>query len=146
MANPMYGLNKHDEVLHDLAKMFVAGKAGGSASLQITAIEKVIDAESTTDITCTDAMPGSGNAASQIWGGYIEVSGISGGATVDLDFGHTNHLTIYQEAVSANGLYGLDAPSYEAAAEDVVITITTNGSTSPIKCRMVFLSCVPVTS
>ena len=142
----MYGLNKHDEVLHDLAKMFVAGKAGGSASLQITAIEKVIDAESTTDITCTDAMPGAANGDSEIWGGYIEVSGISGGATVDLDFGHTNHATVYQEAVSANGLYGLDAPSYEASGEDVIITITTNGSTSPIKCRMVFLSCKPVTS
>ena len=146
MANPMYGLNKHDEVLHDLAKMFVAGKAGGSASLQITAIEKVIDAESTTNITCGDAMPGSGNGNAQVWGGYIEVSGISGGATVDLDFGITNHLTVYQEAVSANGIYGLDAPSYEASGEDVIITITTNGSTSPIKCRMVFLSCKPVTS
>jgi len=142
----MYGLNKHDEVLHDLAKMFVAGKAGGSASLQITAIEKVIDAESTTNITCGDAMPGSGNGNAQVWGGYIEVSGISGGATVDLDFGITNHLTVYQEAVSANGLYGLDAPIYQAANEDVVITITTNGSTSAIKCRMVFLSCKPVTS
>ena len=91
-------------------------------------------------------MPVSGNAATQIWGGYIEVKGISDGATVDLDFGHTNHLTIFQEAISANGIYPLDAPSYEAAAEDVVITITSNNSTTPIECKLVLLTCVPVTS
>ena len=91
-------------------------------------------------------MPASGNGNIQIWGGYIEVKGMSPGATLDLDFGHTNHLTIFQEAISDNGIYGLDAPSYEAAAEDVVITVTSNNSTTPVHCKIVLLGAVPVTS
>ena len=145
MANPMYGSNKSDEVLGDLGKILAYGKPGGAA-LALNKLEHVIAAESTTDYTFTDMMPASGNAATQIWGGYIEVSGISDGATVDIDFGHTNHLAIWQEAITANGTYGLDAPSFEAAAEDVVITVTTNGSTSPISCKIVLLTCVPVSS
>ena len=144
--NPMMGLNKSDEVLNDLAKILIASKGGGNASLQLTVFEAEIPAASTSDITMADKFPGSGNAASQIWGGYIEVSGMSEGATIDLDFGHTNHLTIFQEAIVNNGIYGLDAPSYQAAAEDAVITITANDSTSAIKCRLVYLSCVPVTA
>ena len=143
--NPMYGQNGSDEVLNDLAQILAHGRPGG-ASLALNKLEHVIDAESTDDKTFTDMMPASGNAATQIWGGYIEVKGISAGATVDLDFGHTNHLTILQEAISADGVYGIDAPSYEAAAEDVVITITSNNSSSPIYCKIVLLTCVPVTS
>jgi hypothetical protein len=145
MANPQYGQNKTDEVLMDLALILAHGKPGG-ASLALNKLEHQIAAESTSDYTFTDKMPSSGNAATQVWGGYIEVKGISAGATVDLDFGHTNHLTIFQEAISANGVYCLDAPSFEAAAEDVVITITSNSSTTPIECKLVLLTCVPVTS
>jgi len=145
MANPMYGQNKVDEVLMDLATMLAHGKPGG-ASMALNKLEHRIDAASTTNKTFTDKMPLSGNAATQIWGGYIEVKGISGGATVDLDFGHTNHLTIFQETVTENGIYSLDAPSFEAAAEDVVITVTSNTSSTPIDCKIVLLSCVPVTS
>ena len=143
--NPMYGQNGSDEVLNDLAQILAYGRPGGAA-LALNKLEHVIDAESTSDKTFTDMMPASGNALTQIWGGYIEVKGISAGATVDLDFGHTNHLTILQEAISADGVYGIDAPSYEAAAEDVVITITSNNSSSPIYCKIVLLTCVPVTS
>ena len=145
MANPLYGQNKADEVLDDLAKMLAYARPGG-ASLALNKLEHTISAESTTDKTFTDRMPASGNGNVQIWGGYIEVKGISKGATVDLDFGHTAHLTIFQEAISANGVYGLDAPSYEATAEDVVITITSNNSSTPIDCKVVLLGCVPVTS
>ena len=145
MANPLYGQNKADEVLDDLAKMLAYARPGG-ASLSLNKLEHTISAESTTDKTFTDRMPASGNGNVQIWGGYIEVKGISKGATVDLDFGCTNHLTIWQEAVSANGIYGLDAPIFEATAEDVVITITSNNSTTPIDCKVVLLGCVPVTS
>ena len=145
MANPQYGQNKTDEVLADLGKILAHGKPGG-ASLALNKLEHVIPAANTDDKTFTDRMPVSGNGNVQIWGGYIEVSGISSGATVDLDFGHTNHLTIFQEAIAANGLYGFDAPSYQAAAEDFVITITSNNSSSPIKCKIVCLSAVPVTS
>ena len=145
MANPLYGQNKADEVLDDLAKMLAYARPGG-ASLALNKQEHTISAESTTDKTFTDRMPASGNGNVQIWGGYIEVKGISKGATVDLDFGCTNHLTIWQEAVSANGVYGLDAPIFEATAEDVVITITSNNSSTPIDCKVVLLGCVPVTS
>ena len=145
MANPQYGQNKVDEVLMDLATMLAHSKPGG-ASLALNKLEQQIAAESTSDITFTDKMPVSGNAATQVWGGYIEVQGISSGATVDLDFGVTNHLTIFQEAISANGIYTLDAPTYEAANEDVVITITSNNSSTPIDCKLVLLTCVPVTS
>ena len=145
MANPLYGQNKADEVLDDLAKMLAYARPGG-ASLALNKLEHTISAASTTDKTFTDRMPASGNGNVQIWGGYIEVKGISKGATVDLDFGHTAHLTIFQEAISANGVYGLDAPSYEATAEDVVITITSNNSSTPIDCKVVLLGCVPVTS
>ena len=141
----MYGSNKHDEVLDDLAKMLAHGRPGGAA-LALNKLEKSIPAESVTDITFVDNMPASGNAATDIWGGYIEVSGMSDGATLDIDVGHTNHLTIFQEAITGNGVYGLDAPSFEAAAEDMVITITTNDSTSPIKCVICLLTCVPVSS
>tara|TARA_Y100000310_G_C20426523_1_gene689349 strand:- start:355 stop:792 length:438 start_codon:yes stop_codon:yes gene_type:complete len=145
MANPMYGQNKSDEVLDDLGKMLAYGRPGG-ASLSLNKLEHTISAASTTNKTFTDRMLASGNGNAQVWGGYIEVSGISDGATVDLDFGHTNHLTIWQEAISANGIYGLDAPSFEATAEDVVITVTSNDSTTPIDCKIVLLACVPVTS
>ena len=145
MANPLYGQNKADEVLDDLAKMLAYARPGG-ASLALNKLEHTISAASTTNKTFTDRMPASGNGNIQIWGGYIEVKGISKGATVDLDFGHTAHLTIFQEAISANGIYGLDAPSFEATAEDVVITITSNNSTTPIDCKVVLLGCVPVTS
>tara|TARA_B100000676_G_C17694109_1_gene637873 strand:+ start:134 stop:574 length:441 start_codon:yes stop_codon:yes gene_type:complete len=143
--NPQYGSNSQDEVLSDLGKILAHSRPGG-ASLALNKLEAVIPAASTDDITFADRMPVSGNAAVQIWGGYIEVSGISSGATVDLDFGHTNHLTIFQETISANGVYGLDAPSFEAAAEDVVITVTSNNSTTPISCKLVLLGGVPVTS
>ena len=145
MANPQYGQNKVDEVLMDLALILAHGKPGG-ASLALNKLEHQIAAESTTDKTFTNSMPVSGNGNVQVWGGYIQVSGISEGATVDLDFCHTNHLTIWQEAISADGIYSLDAPSFEATAEDVVITITTNGSTTPIDCKIVLLGAVPVTS
>jgi len=145
MANPQYGQNKTDEVLADLGKILAHGKPGG-ASLALNKLEHVIPAENTDDKTFTDRMPVSGNGNVQIWGGYIEVSGISDGATVDLDFGHTAHLTIFQEAISKNGVYSLDAPSFEATAEDVVITITSNNSSTPIHCKLVLLGCVPVTS
>ena len=145
MANPIYGQNKVDEVLSDLGRILAYGKPGG-ASLALNKLEHTIDAASTDDKTFTDAMPASGNGNIQIWGGYIEVKGMSPGATLDLDFGHTNHLTIFQEAISDNGIYGLDAPSYEAAAEDVVITVTSNNSTTPVHCKIVLLGAVPVTS
>ena len=145
MANPQYGQNKTDEVLMDLALILAHGKPGG-ASLALNKLEHKIGAASTTNKTFTDVMPLSGNAATQIWGGYIEVKGISVGATVDLDFGHTNHLAIFQETVIANGIYSLDAPSFEAAAEDIVITITSNNSSTPIDCKLVLLTAVPVTS
>ena len=145
MANPIYGQNKVDEVLSDLGRILAYGKPGG-ASLALNKLEHTIDAASTDNKTFTDAMPASGNGNIQIWGGYIEVKGMSPGATLDLDFGHSNHLTIFQEAISDNGIYGLDAPSYEAAAEDVVITVTSNNSTTPVHCKIVLLGAVPVTS
>ena len=145
MANPLYGQNSSDEVLSDLARILTYGRPGGAA-LSLNKLEHTIDAASTTDKTITDMMPASGNGNIQIWGGYIEVKGMSAGATVDLDFGHTAHLTIFQEAIAADGIYGLDAPSFEATAEDVVITITSNDSTTPIHCKVVLLGCVPVTS
>ena len=145
MANPIYGQNKVDEVLSDLGRILAYGKPGG-ACLALNKLEHTIDAASTDNKTFTDAMPASGNGNIQIWGGYIEVKGMSPGATLDLDFGHTNHLTIFQEAISDNGIYGLDAPSYEAAAEDVVITVTSNNSTTPVHCKIVLLGAVPVTS
>jgi len=145
MANPIYGQNKVDEVLSDLGRILAYGKPGG-ASLALNKLEHTISAASTDDKTFVDAMPASGNANIQIWGGYIEVKGMSPGATLDLDFGHTNHLTIFQEAISANGIYGLDAPSYEASGEDVVITVTSNNSTTPVHCKIVLLGAVPVTS
>ena len=145
MANPMYGQNKSDEILDDLAKLLAYGKPGG-ASLALNKLEYRIPAADTTNKTFTDMMPASGNANTQIWGGYIEVSGMSDGATIDLDFGHTNHLTILQEAIADNVVYCIDAPSYEASGEDVVITITSNNSTSAIDCKLVLLTCVPVTS
>ena len=145
MANPIYGQNKVDEVLADLGTILAYGRPGG-ASLALNKLEHTITAASTTDKTFTNAMPASGNGNVQIWGGYIEVKGMSAGATLDLDFGHTAHLTIFQEAISDNGIYGLDAPSYEATAEDVVITITSNNSTTPIHCKIVLLGAVPVTS
>ena len=145
MANPLYGQNSSDEVLSDLAKILAYGRPGGAA-LALNKLEHIIAAESTADKTFENLMPASGNGNVQIWGGYIEVKGMSAGATIDLDFGHTNHLTIFKEAVSANGIYGLDAPSFEATAEDVVITITSNNSSTPIHCKVVLLGCVPVTS
>ena len=145
MANPLYGQNKADEVLDDLAKMLAYARPGGAA-LALNKLEHTISAASTTDKTFTDRMPASGNGNIQIWGGYIEVKGASKGSTIDLDFGCTNHLNVWQEAVSANGIYGLDAPIFEATAEDVVITITSNDSTTPIDCKIVLLGCIPVTS
>lgn len=145
MSNPMYGQNKQDEVLNDLAIMLAHGRPGAGV-LALNKLETTIDAASTSDVTFTDQMPLSGNANTQIWGGYIEVSGMSDGATIDLDFGCTNHLTVWQEAITDNGIYGLDAPIYEASNEDVVITITSNNSTSAMRCKLVLLTCVPVTS
>jgi hypothetical protein len=141
------GSNKYGSQLEMLAKTFYAGQfLGGSTVLKFNVLETEIAAASTSDITFTDKMPNTGNALCQIWGGYIEVTGMSNGATLDLDFGHTAHLTIFQEAIDDNGFYGLDAASYEAATEDVVITITSNNSTTPITCKVVLLTCVPVTS
>ena len=147
MSIPMHGSNKDGNILDMLAKTLYAGQhLGGSSALKFNVFETEIAAASTSDVTFTDLMPNTGNALVQIWGGYIEVSGMSAGATLDLDFGHTAHLTIFQEAVDDNGLYGLDAASYEAANEDQVISITSNDSTSVIKCKIVLLTCVPVTS
>ena len=145
MANPFYGQNKADEILGDLVKILAYGKPGGD-SLSLNKLEHTIPAANTDNVTFTDRIPASGNADFQVWGGYIEVKGISEGATVDLDFGHTNHLTIWQETIAKNGIYGLDNPSFQATAEDVVITVTSNNSTTPIECRIVLLGCEPVTS
>ena len=68
MANPLFGQNKAEEVLDDLAKMLAYARPGG-ASLALNMLEHTISAESTTDNTFTDRMPASGNGNVQIWGG-----------------------------------------------------------------------------
>ena len=66
MANPMYGQNKSDEVLNDLATMLAYSRPGG-ACLSLNKFEHVITAASTTDKTFTDQMLASGNGNAQVW-------------------------------------------------------------------------------
>ena len=130
--------------LGHLAKMLSAPVAGSTA-LQITAFEHTVAAESTTNKTFTNEHPVGGNADTQVWGGYVEVSGATGGA-FEIDIGHSGDTDVYVDGITGNGLYGLLIADFQATAEDLIITVTSNASTQPIKVEIAFLACLPVTS
>lgn len=140
MSIPMYGQNKSGDVLDHLVKMFSATmKADNPDQLQFQVFEHTIPAGNTDDKTFTDTID-----VVEVWGGYCEISGAD--ADFEIDIGYTGATDNFVDDAGAglNGLFACDA-DYLANNEDVICTITSNSSTTPIKVKIALLTVKPVT-
>jgi hypothetical protein len=141
MSIPMYGQEGKGEMLDHLVKMLSAVKKADSPDqLQFQVFEWTIPASNTDDKTFTATID-----VVEVWGGYCEVSGAN--ADFELDLGYTGATAVFIDDVGSglNGLYAVDA-DYLANGEDVILTITSNSSTTPIKVKIALLTVKPVTT
>lgn len=141
MANPMYGQNKSDGALDHLIKTLNASKKADSPDqLQFQVFETVVPAGGTTDVTFTNTID-----VVEVWGGYCEVSGADG--DFEFDLGYTGATANFIDDIGSgnNGLWAVDA-DYLANTEDVILTLTSNASTTAIKVKIALLTVKPVTS
>tara|TARA_R100000664_G_scaffold9166_1_gene15253 strand:+ start:103 stop:528 length:426 start_codon:yes stop_codon:yes gene_type:complete len=141
MANPLYGQNKADSALSHWEKTLNAiKKADSPDQLQFQVFETLVPAEGTTDVTFSDTID-----VVSILGGYCEVSGANGDFEFDLGYtGATNNL-IDDIGAGTNGLFAIEA-DYLDNAEDVILTLTSNASTSDIRVKIAILTIKLVTS
>jgi len=141
MANPMYGQNKSDDALdHWVKTLNAAKKADSPDQLQFQVFKHTIPAEGTTDVTFASTID-----VVEVWGGYCEISGANGDFEIDIGYtGATNNF-VDDAGAGVNGLYACDA-DYMANAEDVILTITSNSSTTAIEVTIALLTVKPVTS
>ncbi|QDP56911.1 MAG: hypothetical protein Unbinned3849contig1000_43 [Prokaryotic dsDNA virus sp.] len=141
MANPLYGSNKSDDALDHWVKTLNATKKADSPDqLQFQVFETVVPAEGTSDVTFTQTID-----VVEVWGGYCEVSGANGDFEFDLGFTGATANFIDDVGAGKNGLYAVEA-DYLDNNEDVILTITSNASTSAIKVKIALLTVKPVTS
>lgn len=141
MGNPMYGQNKSDGALEHWIKTLNAQKKADSPDqLQFQVFETVVPAEGTSDVTFTQTID-----VVEVWGGYCEVSGANGDFEFDLGFTGATANFIDDVGAGKNGLYAVEA-DYLDNNEDVILTITSNASTSAIKVKIALLTVKPVTS
>jgi hypothetical protein len=141
MSNPLYGQNQADSALDHWVKTLNAKKKADSPDqLQFQVFETAVPAEGTTDVTFTDTID-----VVEVWGGYCEISGAN--ADFEMDVGYSGATNNFIDDVGAgkNGLYAIDA-DYLDNAEDVILTITSNSSTSIITVKIAILTIKPVTS
>lgn len=141
MGNPLYGQNKADGALDHWVKTLNATKKTDSPDqLQFQVFETVVPAEGTSDVTFTQTID-----VVEVWGGYCEVSGANGDFEFDLGFTGATANFIDDVGAGKNGLYAVEA-DYLDNNEDVILTITSNASTSAIKVKIALLTVKPVTS
>ena len=141
MANPLYGSNKSDDALDHWVKTLNATKKADSPDqLQFQVFETVVPAGGTSDVTFTQTID-----EVEVWGGYCEVSGADGDFEFDLGFTGATANFIDDVGAGKNGLYAVEA-DYLDNNEDVILTITSNASTSAIKVKIALLTVKPVTS
>jgi len=139
MANPMYGQNKADGALDHLIKTLNAKKKADSPDqLQFQVFETIIPAGGTDDVTFADTID-----VVEVWGGYCEISGANGDFEFDLGYTGATNAFIDDIGAGANGLYAVEA-DYLANNEDVILTLTSNASTTPIKVKIAILTVKPV--
>ena len=141
MSNPMYGQNKSDGALEHWIKTLNAQKKADSPDqLQFQVFETVVPASGTTDVTFTDTID-----VVEVWGGYCEVSGANGDFEFDLGYTSATNAFIDDIGGGNNGLYAVDA-DYIDNTQDVILTLTSNASTSAITVKIALLTVKPVTS
>ena len=141
MSIPMYGQEGAGGALDHLVKMLNAVKKADSPDqLQFQVFEWTIPASDTTDKTFTETID-----VVEVWGGYCEVSGAN--ADFELDLGYTSNTAVLIDDVGAglNGLYAVDA-DYIDNTQDVILTVTSNSSTTPIHVKIALLTVKPITS
>ena len=141
MGNPIYGSNKHDGALSHWEKTLNATKKADSPDqLQFQVFEYRIPASDTTNKTFSETID-----VVEVWGGYCEVSGANG--DFELDLGYTSNTAVLIDDVGAgkNGLYAVDS-DYIDNAQDVILTVTSNASTTDIFVKIALLTVKPITS
>mgnify|MGYP003154429861 CR=1 FL=1 len=141
MGNPLYGQNKADGALSHLEKMLNATKKADSPDqLQFQVFETTIPAAGTDDVTFAETID-----VVEVWGGYCEVSGANG--DFEFDLGYTGATANFIDDIGAgkNGLYAAEA-DYIDNTEDVILTINSNASTTPIHVKIALLTVKPVVS
>jgi hypothetical protein len=135
MANPLYGQNKADSALAHWEKTLNAVKKSDSPDqLQFQVFKTIVPAEGTTDVTFAETVD-----VVSIMGGYCEVSGANGDFEFDLGYTGATDALIDDIGSGANGLFAIDA-DYLANAEDVILTLTSNSSTSDILVTIAILT------
>ena len=140
MANPLYGQNKSDDALDHWVKTLNAlKKADSPDQLQFQVFETRVAAEGTDDVTFTETID-----VVEVWGGYCEISGATG--DFEFDLGYTGATANFIDDIGAgkNGIWAVDA-DYIANNEDVILTLTSNSSSTPIDVKIALLTVKPVT-
>ena len=141
MSIPMYGQEGDGGMLDHLVKMLSAKKKADSpAQLQFQVFETTIPAAGTTDVTFASTID-----VVEVWGGYCEISGADADFEIDIGYSGATDNFVDDAGAGLNGLFACDA-DYLANGEEVICTITSNSSTTPIKVKIALLTVKPVTS
>jgi len=130
--------SKEVNMLYDMAKILSLGTT--EAHLQIQRFNTVVPAAGTTDVTFTTTVD-----VVEVWGGWAKVEGAD--ADFEFDIGYTGATNAFIDDFNSgsDGEVAIDA-DYLATGEDVILTITSNSSTTPITVEIVLLTVKPVTS
>lgn len=126
------------QMLYDLAKMLSLGTT--AANLQMQRFTYRIPASDTTDKTFTTTID-----VVEVLGGWAKVSGADADFEIDIGYTGATNALIDDFNSGENGEVAIDA-DYLASSEDVIITVTSNSSTTPIDVEIAMLTVKPVTS
>tara|TARA_R110002012_G_C11284970_1_gene571247 strand:- start:35 stop:460 length:426 start_codon:yes stop_codon:yes gene_type:complete len=140
MGNPLYGSNSSDGPLSHLEKMLTATmKADNPDQLQFQVFTHRIPAGGTTDVTFAETID-----VVEVWGGYCEISGANADFEVDIGYTGATDAFVDDAGGGKNGLFACDT-DYIANSEDVILTITSNSSTTDIFVKIALLTVKPIT-
>lgn len=138
--HPEGGLTvKELNTLYALAKILGIGAAAGALSLQ--EFQVVVPAEDTTDITFTDTFQ-----ACSILGGIASVENVD--ADYEFDFGYSGNTNGLIDDFNAGAVEDKEIviPAAYLAAEDIILTITSNSNTVPVTVYIALLTVKLVTA
>ena len=151
MSNPLYGQNKQDEILRDVADLFNPDQIGTVEGQGFIAKKAVYSfAGGNTDNSGILIPVG---IDTSVWGGFVRVEGCEGSGSLDFDLGLTAGASDFGAGygLSGNGVYAIKANDFIdiGTPEDVHLSIETNSyaTSKTIKVTVfMIMSVTPATS